>query len=258
MPTERDPAPSDADLATRLAAAEQALEAVQRQQEIIAYGISHDLRAPLRAISGYAQLLAGEHAAQLDDEGRGYLARIREAAGRMDGLIEGLMQLSHALRVPLRPTEVDVSMLAEWSLVELQDADPTRAVQAQIQPDLVALGDERLLRQMFQRLLHNAWKFAPDDAPVQLQVTGELARGRTVLTVHDAGRGFDMRHVARLFEPFKRLHPPELGGGHGLGLAIVDAVVERHGGSIQASSAPGAGCTFRIELPAPVSEAAPA
>lgn len=232
----------------RLAAAEQALQTLRTQQEVLAAGISHDLRAPLRAISSYARQLDQHHSAALGEEASGYLQRIREAAARMDGLIDGLLQLSHVARASLRMQRVDVGMLVEWCLAELQDAEPGRAIEATVQPDLFVRGDERQIKQLFERLLHNAWKFSgPDTA--RIQVSGEPVDGHLRIEVRDEGSGFDMRYAGRLFEPFQRLHPTEQGGGNGLGLAIAHAIVERHGGRIEADSEPGRGSVFHVELP---------
>lgn len=248
MLSDPDSAPPPLTPEERLAETEHALQALRAQQEVLAAGISHDLRAPLRAISSYAGLIDQHHSAALGDEGRGYLQRIREAATRMDGLIDGLLQLSHVARAPLREQRVDLGLLVEWSLAELQDADPERMLEATVQPDLYVRGDERQLKQMLERLLHNAWKFSAP-GPVRIQVSGQPVDGQLRIEVRDEGSGFDMRYAGRLFEPFQRLHPSEQGGGNGLGLAIAQAIVERHGGRIQADAKPGEGARFHVELP---------
>lgn len=238
----------DGDAETRLHEAERALQLLHRQQETLAHGISHDLRAPLRAIGSYAQLLATGHADGIDPRGRDYLDRICDAAARMEDLIERLLQLSHAARAPLRPEEVDIGLLVEWSAAELQDADPERAAEVTVQPQLAALGDERQLKQLFEHLLHNAWKFSRER--VHIDVRGERRDDRIVISVSDQGSGFDMRYAERVFEPFQRLHGQEQGGGHGLGLAIAQCIVERHAGRLWAESTLGSGSVFHVELPA--------
>lgn len=250
MSADSDPGPLPASPEDRLAAAEQALHALRTQQEVLAAGISHDLRAPLRAIGSYSGLIAEHHADGLGEEGRLYLQRIREAAARMDGLIDGLMQLSHASRATLRARPVDLSLLADWSLAELHDTMPELEIEATVQPDLLAMGDERQLKQVFDRLLDNACRFSGGGAPVRIQVGGERVDGRLHVHVRDQGSGFDMRYAARMFEPFQRLHPSEQGGGHGLGLAVAEVIVQRHGGRIRAESEPGSGTVFHVELPA--------
>lgn len=249
MSPDPDPAPP-ASTEERLAEAERALQLLRTQQEVLAAGISHDLRAPLRAIGSYSALIAEHHSAALAEEGRGYLQRIREAVARADELIDGLLQLSHASRTALQARPVDLGLLAEWSLAELRDATPGTVIEAAVEPGLVAMGDERQLKQMFDRLLHNACRFARADGPVRVDVGGERHGERMRIHVRDAGSGFDMRYAGRIFEPFQRLHPPEQGGGHGLGLALAHAIVERHGGRLWAESEPGRGSVFHVELPA--------
>ena len=135
-------------------------------------------------------------------------------------------------------------------LAELQDADPHRRAQLQVQPGLFVRGDERLLKLMLAQLLHNAWKFSGDADPIRIEVHGERAGDRQTLVVRDHGIGFDSRYAHKLFTPLQRLHGPEQGAGHGLGLAIAERILERHGGRITADSRPGDGATFTVELPA--------
>lgn len=244
-----DSAPPTAPAGEGLAEAERALHSLRLQQQVLATGISHDLRAPLRAISGYSALLAEHHAAGLTPEGRGYLQRIRAAAARMDSLIEGLLQLSHAGRAQLQRQPVDLSLLAEWSLGEAQDAHPGVAVEASVQPDLTALGDERQLKQAFGHLLDNALRYARDGS-VRIDVSGGQEGGVSRVSVRDSGSGFEMRYAGRIFEPFQRLRAAEEGAGNGLGLAIAHEIIQRHGGRLWAESEPGQGSVFHIELPA--------
>lgn len=245
-----DSAAPPAQAADRLAEAERALQLLRTQQEVLATGISHDLRAPLRAIGSYAALLDEHHAQAMSEQGRGYLQRIRQATARMDELIDGLLQLSHAARAVLQVQTVDLGLLAEWSLAELRDALPGTAIEATVQPDLLATGDERQLKQMFDCLLHNACRFSRGDGPVRVDVSGDRDGDRVRIHVRDQGSGFDMRYAGRIFEPFQRLHPAEQGGGHGLGLAIAHAIAERHGGRLWAESEPGRGSVFHVELAA--------
>ena len=237
--------------ARRLAATEAALQSLERLQASFAHGVSHDLRAPLRAIDSFSALLAEHLDGGLDDTARDYLARIRGASMRMARLIDALLELSRAMRAELRSAPVDLDLLVDWAHAELADANPDVAHDARIdvQPGLRALGDERLLRQLVNQLLGNAWKFSRG-GPVHLEVTGERAGDRMVLRVHDHGIGFDMQYADKLFEPFQRLHGADQGGGDGIGLAIVRCVAERHGGRAWARSAPGQGSTFYVELPA--------
>lgn len=233
-----------------LAESQDNVRALIRQQEIFAHGISHDLRAPLRVIESFSQLLDSHSAATLDETSRDYLQRIRAAAMRMGGLIDALLDLSRVERTELTPEPVDVSLLAEWVAAELQDAEPGRDVDIQVAPDLHVLGNERLLRMLLQQLLGNAWRFSAPNAPVRIRVEGTTAQGRVQVAVRDEGRGFDMRYADKIFEPFQRLHASEQGGGAGIGLAIARRIVERHGGRICARSEVGAGSVFTFELPA--------
>lgn len=244
-----DSAPPTAPAGEGPAGAERALHLLRQQQQVLATGISHDLRAPLRAISGYSALIAEHHAAGMTPEGREYLQRIRAAAARMDALIEGLLQLAHVGRAQLKCRPVDLSLLAEWSLAEAQDAHPGVAVAARVQPDLDAMGDERQLKQALGHLLDNAVRYARDGS-VRIDVSGGRQGDVVRVSVRDSGSGFEMRYAGRIFEPFQRLRAAEEGAGNGLGLAIAHEIIQRHGGRLWAESEPGQGSVFHIELPA--------
>ena len=227
-----------------------AADASERQLQMFADAVAHDLRAPLRSIESFSGLLAKRAGEQLDETGRDYLERIRNAASRMSSLLAALADLSHATRTELKPGPVDLSLLADWVLAELQEAEPGRVVRAQVQPGLVAHGDERLLKLLLEQLLHNAWKFAQNRSEARIEVGGSNDAGGTRLFVRDNGSGFDMRYAHKLFEPFQRLHGPDEGGGHGLGLAIAQRIAERHHGYLRAESEPDVGSTFHLHLPA--------
>ena len=202
----------------------------------------------MRAIESFSALL-DRPAAALDEAGRGYVQRIRAAAARMGGLIDALLDLSRVDRVELAPEPVDLGLLAGLAVAELQEAEPGRAVELDVAPELVAFGDERQLRMLVTQLLHNAWKFSADRDRVRIEVLGERDGDLLRVSVRDHGSGFDMRYAQKLFEPFQRLHGPEQGSGNGLGLAIARRIVERHGGRLWAESEPGAGSTFGFDLP---------
>jgi len=223
------------------------LEQLVRQQEVFAYGISHDLRAPLRAIETFSALLFKRSAADLDQTGRDHLQRIRDAAARMGVLIESLLELSRVDRVELADEPVELSLLFGLAAAQLQEAEPGRKLELAVEPDLWVRGDERLLGTLAMQVLRNAWKFS--EGIVQVSVESVVQDGRRRVSVRDHGRGFDMRYAPKLFEPFQRLHSPEEGAGSGIGLAIAKRIVERHGGNIEAESEPGAGSTFRFTLP---------
>lgn len=234
----------------RLHQASLQLEATQKQLQLLTDTIAHDLRAPLRSIASFAARLAETAGPRLDERERDQLQRVHAAAARLTAMLDALGELSRATHAELHPTEVDLSLLADWVLAELQDAGPGRTVQARVQPGLFVRGDEHLLKLMLAQLLHNAWKFARAAEPARIEVSGEAHDGRLHLTVRDHGIGFDPRYAHKLFEPLQRLHAADQGGGHGLGLAIAQRIAQRHGGGITADSRPGDGAAFIVELPA--------
>lgn len=220
------------------------------RERAFADALAHDLRAPLRSIENFAALLERRSGEVLDETSHDYLSRIRAAATRMGTLLASLSELSAAQRAVPEWAPVDLSLLAEWVLAELADTDPQRQVQAVVQPGLVMNGDERLLRQLLQQLLRNAWAFTAGVADARIEVSGAVGAAGQRLAVRDNGVGFDMRYAHKLFEPFQRLHVAEQGAGHGLGLAIAQAVASRHGGRLHGESGPGRGTEFTFEWPA--------
>jgi PAS domain S-box-containing protein len=226
-----------------------ALDASNRHLQLFADAVAHDLRAPLRSIESFSGLLADRAAERLDETDRDYLDRIRAAAGRMTALLAALNDLSHVTRATMRLARVDLSLLADWVGAELLDADPHRRADIQVQPGLFVEGDERLLKLMLTQLMGNAWKFSRERDPIRIEISGERDDGRLRIAIRDYGAGFDMRYAHKLFEPFQRLHGPDQGGGHGLGLAIAKRIVDRHHGQLRAQSGPDVGSTFTIELP---------
>ena len=241
-------------LNARIAALEHELDALRRTQAVLALGLSHDLRTPLRAIESFSYLLE-QKSALLDDTARDHLRRIRDASHRLHQLIGRLQAWVHAGEAPLARTDVDLSMLADWCIGELRDADPQREADIDVAPGLHAHGDERLLKCALQEVLTNAWIYSAPDARVRIRVDGERdARGRLLLRVHDHGIGFESAHAAKLGEPFQRLRPAEPPEGCGLGLAIARRIVERHGGHLRVEGDSGAGAIVHFDLP--VAEAA--
>lgn len=224
-----------------------ALEEARRRLEAFAYGVSHDLRAPLRTIDGFAVQLSRQ-AEALDEQGREQLSRIRTASARMGGLIDSLLELARIGRAELRPVQVDVSMLADWAAAELQDAQPGRSAVVRVQPGLVAVGDERLLKVLLTQLLRNAWQFSATRDAVEIEVEGAHNGQGLEFVVRDRGIGFDMAYAGKLFEPFQRLHGSEQGAGDGIGLTIAQQIAERHRGRIHAEAVPDAGASFHVEL----------
>lgn len=220
------------------------LQAVHARLDVLARGMAHDLRAPLRAIEGFARQVARDPAAP---EAQAQLERIRQAAVRMGGLIDGLVELMRIDGSPLRPVPVDLGLLAEWVAAELQDAQPEPPLQLEVQDGLVVTGDERLLKTLLQQVLRNARQFA-GGRPARVEVRGEREGDALRLHIRDHGIGFDMAHAGKLMQPFQRLHGRDEGAGDGLGLAIAQRVAVRHRGGIEAEARPGEGASFHVVL----------
>lgn len=228
------------------------LVASNRELESFSYSVSHDLRSPLRSIDGFAQALDEDYSSLLDDEGRGYLGRIRNASQRMAELIDDLLSLSQSSRRVLRKTEVDLSKMATEILEQMRASEPERGIRTEIEPGLRAYGDSTLLRAVLENLLGNSWKYTRrrDDALIRFRsVPGTESRRR--FAVEDNGAGFDMSFATKLFGTFQRLHHMEEFEGNGIGLATVKRILERHGGSIEGRGEVGKGATFVFELPQP-------
>jgi PAS domain S-box-containing protein len=228
------------------------LEASTRELDSFAYSVSHDLRAPLRSLEGFSQVLLEDYADALAAEGQKYLRRIQANVNRMAQMIDDLLHLSRATRSQLRRERADLSELAREVAAELASQDPGRVVEIDIAEGLVAHGDPHLIRLVLQNLLGNAWKFTAyrDDPVIQMSVYEQ--DGVDVFTVRDNGAGFDMSFAHKMFDPFQRLHSTVEFEGTGIGLAIVHRIITRHGGRIRAEGIPDQGATFRFSLaPAP-------
>jgi PAS domain S-box-containing protein len=243
-----------ATLERRVAERTAALESANRELESFGYSVSHDLRAPLRAIAGFAHLLREESGAALGGTAADYLARIEDNALRMGQLLDALLELSRSGRTALAPEPLDMRALVRSVLAELNGAERAEIVLGELPP---AHADPRLVRQVWVNLIGNALKFSRHAAPPRVEIGGApAAAGSVEYWVRDNGVGFDMRYAAKLFGVFQRLHPASEFEGTGAGLAIARRIVERHGGRIWAQSAPGAGATFRFTLPAAASGSA--
>jgi len=225
------------------------LEATNAELEAFAYSVSHDLRAPLRSIRGFSEVLLERHAGQLDAQGRDLLHRACESALRMNKLIDDLLKLSRVGWSDLRCRRVDLSALAESIVAELRRAEPARAVELTIAPNLQAHGDERLLGIVLSNLLGNAWKFTGPRANARIEF-GFTAQPEPAFFVRDNGVGFDMAHAAKLFDVFQRLHSISEFPGSGVGLATVQRIIKRHHGRAWAVGAANQGATFYFTLPA--------
>jgi len=237
-----------ATLERRVQARTAALEAANHELEAFSYSVSHDLRAPLRTIDGFSQLVLTDHGHQLDDEARSHMNRVRAATQRMAGLIDDLLNLARLTRTHLRWARVDLSSLAAQVVAELRRSDPDRTTPVHIAPDVIAHGDARLLTIVLENLLGNAWKFTKRHPDAEIWLGEEQRDGRTVLVIRDTGAGFDMKHADKLFVPFQRLHAASDYDGAGIGLATVQRIVARHNGQIWAESEIDRGATFYIAL----------
>ncbi|MGD9762379.1 MAG: PAS domain S-box protein, partial [Candidatus Binatia bacterium] len=224
------------------------LEAANQELQAFSYSVSHDLRAPLRHIEGFSQALREEHGAQLDAEARDYLDRIQLAVRRMGQLIRDLLSLSQVTLRDMAPEVVQLGTLA----LEIGSALESEALQRQVEfvvaPDLAARGDARLLRIALENLLGNAWKYTSRQPTARIEFGATEHGDGVAYFVRDNGTGFDMEHAKKLFQPFERLHRSEQFEGTGIGLAIVQRIIHRHGGHIWAESAPGQGATFYFTL----------
>jgi PAS domain S-box-containing protein len=224
------------------------LELVNRELESFAYSVSHDLRAPLRAMTGFARIVATDYAARLDETGQDYLGRIQAAAQRMGHLIDDLLALSRVTRGELKREPLDLSSLATRIAGELQGAEPARTATFHLEPRLQVEADPRLLEVLLRNLLDNAWKFTAKEPQARIEL-GCLRNGtQREFFVRDNGAGFDMAYADKLFGAFQRLHRQQDFPGTGIGLATVQRIVARHGGRIRAEGAPGAGATFFFTL----------
>lgn len=228
------------------------LEASSRELDAFAYSVSHDLRAPLRAVAGFSELLLEDYGARLDAIGLDYLARVVSATSRMSHLIDDLLTLSRATRAELCWRPVDLTAIAQRILADLRaaDPDPDRPLELIVEQGLRAAGDAALLELVLQNLISNAWKFTAKQDKALIHVGSDrLPDGELSFFVRDTGAGFDMRYAEKLFVPFQRLHSADDFAGTGIGLAIVGRVISRHGGRVWAEGHPERGAVFRFVLP---------
>jgi PAS domain S-box-containing protein len=226
------------------------LEASTLELDAFAYSVSHDLRAPLRSLDGFSQVLLDDYGDVLDDTGKDYLGRLQANAGRMAQMIDDLLDLSRASRVELSRRDVDLAEIARSVVAELREGDPDRAdtTTVIIADGLHGAGDPHLLRLVLMNLIGNAWKFTAKRAAATVEVGASDSDGERVYFVRDNGAGFNMEYAGKLFEPFQRLHTRGDFDGSGLGLAIVQRILRRHGGRIWASGEPDHGAVFYFTL----------
>jgi signal transduction histidine kinase len=237
------------DMAAALEQGRRALELTNRELDAFSYSVSHDLRAPLRAVSGYARMLEEDYGAQVDGEGRRFLQTIRREAQRMGQLIDDLLAFSRLGRNALQVTNVDMTAVAREILPDVLRTTEAR-VEVEVQELPQARGDRNMLRQVLVNLLTNAVKFSARNPKARVTVGASAADGENVYWVRDNGVGFDMRYAEKLFGVFQRLHAANEFEGTGVGLAIVQRVIHRHGGRVWAEAKEGEGACFSFALPA--------
>ncbi len=224
------------------------LEAANKELEAFAYSVSHDLRAPLRSIDGFSQIMLEDYTDKLDKEGAECLHRLRAASQRMGHFIDDMLKLSRVTRGSMHHKTVNLSKLAQTIATELQQSQPERQTEFVIAKGLTVNGDERLLEVVLENLLENSWKFTGKQAHARIEFSYKEADGKPVYFVSDDGVGFDMAYVDKLFGAFQRLHSPTEFEGTGIGLATVQRIIHRHGGQVWAEGAVERGATFYFTL----------
>ncbi|HZV83311.1 MAG TPA: ATP-binding protein, partial [Geobacteraceae bacterium] len=223
------------------------LEIANRELEAFSYSVSHDLRAPLRHISSFSTILSSEHAGELNGEAQHLLGRIIAGCEKMGKLIDDILELSYVSRHGLKNENVNLTRIARRIATSLREHAPERNVRFEIAEDLTATGDERLLEIVLNNLLNNAWKYTSRKDEGVIEFGSQKLAARPAFFVKDNGAGFDKSYADKLFMPFSRLHGQEF-EGTGIGLAIVQRVIHRHGGKIWADSVEGEGATFYFTL----------
>jgi signal transduction histidine kinase len=246
-----------ADLEDRVAERTASLEAANRELESFTYAVSHDLRAPLRSISGFSQLVLEDYGPKLDEEGRSMLMRVHRATSHMSQLIDDLLKLSRIDSAPPICADVNLSEIAATIAETLRERAPDREVRITIRPDIHAQCDGRLMAIILTNLLENAWKFTAYTPVAEIEFGLDQDGGQSTYFVRDNGAGFEMAYSDKLFLPFQRLHSAEQFPGTGIGLATVGRIIRAHGGKVWARSEPDKGATFCFQLGNAASRAAP-
>ncbi|MBA4391541.1 MAG: hypothetical protein C0399_11485 [Syntrophus sp. (in: bacteria)] len=225
-----------------------AAEAANKELEAFSYSVSHDLRAPLRSIDGFSQILLEDYQDTLDDTAKSYLDRVQKATQRMGHLIDDMLKLSRVTRSEFRYESVDLSTMVRAISEKLQQNDLDRTVDVIIQEGVFVNGDAYLLQIALENLVGNAWKFTSKEVRPQFEFGTTIKNGKAACFIRDNGAGFDMAYVDKLFGAFQRLHTSFEFPGTGIGLATVQRIINRHGGEIWAEAEVGKGATFYFML----------
>lgn len=225
------------------------VDSANREFEALTSAAGHDLRSPLRILKGFSEALEDECGDRLTEDGRNFLREIMRAADRMEGLVDGLLAYSRAGRAEMSRENVDLTTLVDLVFYELRHAQGDRVVECHAEPGMNIWADVRLTMTVLRNLIGNAWKFTARNPGANVRCEVQQRGGRNWICVTDDGAGFDMAQASRLFQPFTRLHRQDEFPGHGMGLATAQRIIRRHGGEIEAESAPGQGTTVRFWLP---------
>jgi PAS domain S-box-containing protein len=224
------------------------LEASNKELEAFSYSVSHDLRAPLRSITGFSTVLLEDYNDELDNEGKSYLKKISDSGELMGQLMDDLLKLSRVTRSDLNMEKLDLSDMAQKIVNGLTEDEPKRKVKVMIAPNMTANGDKNLIGLVLQNLLGNAWKYSSKTSEPRIEMGTLEHNGKQAYFVRDNGVGFDMTYANKLFQPFQRLHKATEFSGTGIGLATVQRIIRRHGGEVWAESKVGEGATFYFTL----------
>jgi light-regulated signal transduction histidine kinase (bacteriophytochrome) len=224
------------------------LQATNKELESFSYSVSHDLRSPLRSIDGFSQALLEDYTAKLDETGKDYLNRLRNASQKMGELIDGLLRLSRLTRSEMHKEKVDLGALAKDIIDRLKETHPKRHVKFTLGNDLVANGDPLMMRVLLENLLGNAWKFTAKTQNAEIELGRRVNGAQKTFFIRDNGAGFDIAFRDKLFGAFQRLHDISEFPGTGIGLATVQRIINRHGGNISAEGEVGKGATFYFGL----------
>ncbi len=243
---------SEATLERRIRDRTAELERANEELESFSYSVSHDLKAPLRAVTGYTAALLDDCGEAVGTTGREYIRRMQASCEQMDTLIRSLLELSHVSRAEMTAVQsVDLSRHAEQAIAALRVLHPNREARVEIEPELVVEGDSALLRAAVANLIGNAWKYSAQKPVAEIRMRRLSAADEPMtLVIEDNGAGFDNRKAERIFQAFERLHPTSQFVGSGIGLATVRRVLDKHGATISADGQVGRGATFTIRFTA--------